>query len=73
MRPGPIRPGDGMSDDQSVLDNVASMRPGPIRPGDRSLTVVDRFNSASFNEARADSPGRSDGVRTAPHTPDPLQ
>ena len=34
------------------------MRPGPIRPGDIRLKMEMDARAASFNEARADSPGR---------------
>ena len=34
------------------------MRPGPIRPGDSSVGGTLRSSFDSFNEARADSPGR---------------
>ena len=36
------------------------MRPGPIRPGDGGLLTRWSMDSSSFNEARADSPGRSE-------------
>ena len=35
------------------------MRPGPIRPGDVGWRTAMVQGSTRFNEARADSPGRS--------------
>ena len=58
MRPGPIRPGDveGQPSGEEILG--ASMRPGPIRPGDVAPPSRPGAHDHSFNEARADSPGR---------------
>ena len=61
MRPGPIRPGDLLQPGRHGLGlAVASMRPGPIRPGDEQnrREMAGEF-LIRFNEARADSPGRS--------------
>ena len=35
------------------------MRPGLIRPGNRNVASVQAIAECGFNEARADSPGKS--------------
>ena len=42
------------------------MRPGPIRPGDDNTARLFNKSKVSFNEARADSPGRLVGRRDWP-------
>ena len=66
MRPGPIRPGDEVLRGAQPCRRDASMRPGPIRPGDRHPDRRGDGSNGRFNEARADSPGRSDRGRPYP-------
>ena len=65
MRPGLYRPGD-LKRPRPIRrnDDEASMRPGLYRPGDVKWEVkMARKYIASFNEARAVSPGRRDTTR----------
>ena len=65
MRPGPIRPGDLVRiGSRASPKGGASMRPGPIRPGDSPVRGNAGDCRRRFNEARADSPGRSLGARS---------
>ncbi len=62
MRPGPTRPGNLAQRLPEHADDHASMRPGPTRPGNVVSRPREPPVPTSFNEARADSPGKSEGM-----------
>ena len=50
----------------ALADELASMRPGLIRPGNMTLIKRHPTNLQRFNEARADSPGKSGAAPVSP-------
>ena len=63
MRPGLIRPGNGLAHKRHAEPVVASMRPGLIRPGNRVIRrPVPRIEDASMRPGLI-RPGNTGGTR----------
>ena len=58
MRPGQISPGNNQGRLPRWAFDEASMRPGQISPGNSGTGADPPARSPSFNEARADQPGK---------------